>query len=163
MTDPARDPSAALLRRTRLAVGGIAVGTVLLALLGFAALARLGPLPIRSLLPEFITQRTMGLALIAVVVASFGVRRGLGGRPALRDPATRAQRFFSAHVLAAAVGSQAVVLGLADRAVFDPPARDLAPFWVAAALCLALAFPRGYELADFDEPLPPAERSGPSA
>jgi hypothetical protein len=154
MTDPARDPSATLLRRTRLAVSGLAVGTVAIVLIGRAALARLGPPPIPSLVPDFITERTLHGALIAVVVLSYALRRGLAGRSALRDPATRAERFFSGHVLAAAVGSQAAVLGLADEAIFAPSPRELAPFWVAAALCLAVAFPRGYELADFDEPLP---------
>lgn len=157
MTDPAaREPMAVLLRQTRRAVGGIAVGTVLVVLIGRAAMARFGPPPIRTLVPEFITERSLVWALAGVVVIGFGLRRGLGGRPALHDPATRAERFFTAHVLAAAVGSQAAVLGLLDEAVFAPPSRELAPFWVGAALSLAIAFPRGYELADFDEPLPPS-------
>jgi hypothetical protein len=157
MTDPARDPVAILLRRTRLAIGGIAVGTFGIVLIGRAALAQLGPPPIPSLVPEFITERTLLGTLMAVVVLSFGLRRGLAGRSALRDPATRTERFFSGHVLAAAIGSQAAVLGLVDEAAFAPSNRELAPFWVAAALCLAVAYPRGYELADFDEPLPPAD------
>jgi hypothetical protein len=161
MIDSARDPNATLLRRTRLSVGGVAVGTALAVLIGRAAIARLGPPPFPGLLPEAITLRTLHLALIGVVVASFALRRGLGSRSALRDPATRPERFFAAHVAAAAVGSQIALLGIAAEAAFALSERELVPFWVAAAFCLALAFPRGYELSDLDEPRPAAEASSP--
>jgi hypothetical protein len=146
MTD-ARDPAPFCLRRTRLAVLGVLLATALVVASGYGLLPLLKrPLPV----PDFVTPRLFGSVLIGLVVTSFALLRGLGSRAALRDPATRAERFFASRVTAAAVGAQAASLGLLYAATLRPAPDELAPFWVAALACVALAFPRGYELSDLD-------------
>jgi hypothetical protein len=150
MTTGDRDPAASCLLRTRLAVLGLLVATALIAGSAYGLLA----LSARKLpVPEFVTPRLFTTLLLGTFVTSFVLLRGLGSRPSLRDPATRCERFFASRVIAAAVGAQGATLGVLYAASFRPAPVELAPFWVAALASVALAFPRGYELRDFDEPM----------
>lgn len=149
MSQPAGEPAPTLLHRTRLAVVAVLLGTALVAAAGRLIVAHA---PVPPALPPPLNERTFPMALIGIFAASYTLRRGLCSRAALRDPATRSSRFFTAHVLAATVGAQAAVLGVFYRWLFGATERELAPYWVAAALCIALAFPRAYELDDLDEP-----------
>jgi hypothetical protein len=153
MTDT-RDPAADCLRRTRLAVAGALLAAALVAASGSALVAAAGrPLT----LPGFVTPRLL-LSLVAGLLAiSLAVLRLLGGREALRDPSTRATRFFGSRVLTAALGAPAAMLGVVHAAAFGVDPAEQSPFWVAAVAPALLAFPRGYELRDFDEPMGPPE------
>ena len=144
------------LQRTRSAV----VNVMLAAGAGIAASGLLlsrrarGPLPQADRQLERLTQ----LVLIAIVAVSLVVRRTLGSRAALRDPDRRAERFFRAHLITALVGALAIPLSLAYGWFVQPELQAVLPFWVAALAMGVLAWPRAYELTDFDEPMSdPAE------
>jgi hypothetical protein len=147
------EPAArACLERTRSAVLnilmadglGIAAGGILLRWRDRGALFRA---------PDWMRRAMLG-GLLAVVVASYLTRRILGRRSALRDPDHRAERFFRAHVIAAAVGALAVPLGLVYGWMVRPQLDEVAPFWVAALALGFLSLPRASELDDFDAPIP---------
>ena len=105
--------------------------------------------------PERMHRASMAVLLILAAFAYLMLRIG-SGREALRDPSTRADRFFRARVGAATVAGMAVLLGFAHGWLIDPRLQALAPFWVAALGLGFLALPRGPELDDFDEPMPGA-------
>ncbi len=89
-----------------------------------------------------------------LVVIGYLVRRIGTRRSALRDPASRASRFYRAHVAAAVMGSLAVPLGLVHGWAVRPQLEAVAPYWVAALALGFLALPRAHELEGFDEPMP---------
>lgn len=153
---PARDPATtAVLQRTRRAVGWVLALAAGLALLGSLVPDRLPPLdPMRRVVDPDRLLRQSHSVLLGVVVLSVAARRALGNRGSLRDPQTRASQFHRAHLVAALVGAMASPLGVAVAVALRPSLRDLAPFWVAALGTILLAYPRGYELDHFDEPLP---------
>ena len=95
--------------------------------------------------------------LIGVIAFSHLTRRIMGSRDRLRPPETRAERFFRSHVVAAAVGSLAAVLGLAYGMVIEPSFESVVLFWAAALVLGILALPRAIELGDFSEPMTPQE------
>jgi hypothetical protein len=90
-------------------------------------------------------------ALVALIFAGFLVRRVLGARARLRDPATRPGRFYRAHVLGAAIGALAVPLGFAYGYLIRPTLGAVAPYWVAALALGAINFPRAVELEGLDD------------
>jgi hypothetical protein len=90
-------------------------------------------------------------ALVALIVAGFLVRRVLGSRARLRDPATRPGRFYRAHVLGATIGALAVPLGFAHGYLIRPTLVAVAPYWVAALALGAINFPRAVELEGLDD------------
>lgn len=155
MTRPARNPEVrATLRRVRRAVGVVLAGT-----LGMVALGSVVPgyLPRVDLarwgMDGDRLYRLSQSVVLGLAVLSVAVRRALGNRASLRDSRTRAQQFFRAQVGAAVVGALSSVLGVAVAWLLRPGAHELAPFWVAAVGTVLLAYPRGYELDDFDEPM----------
>jgi hypothetical protein len=153
---PARDPAPlAVLRRTRRTVGGVLVVAAGLSLLGNVLPSLLPPVELRhrDADPERLLRLSHSV-LLGVVVLSVAARRALVNRGALRDPHTRASQFHRAHRVAALIGALAAPLGIAVAVALRPSLRELAPFWVAALGTILLAYPRGYELDDFDEPLP---------
>jgi hypothetical protein len=104
--------------------------------------------------PDGLKQVLLG-GLIAIFVVSTIMRRALGSRARLRDPAVRGPRFFQAHVLPAAIGALAAPLGLAHGWLISPRLEAVLPFWLAALVLGILAYPRGRELEDFDRPMHP--------
>jgi hypothetical protein len=104
--------------------------------------------------PERTAARVAHLALLGLVVASFVVRRVWASRSALREPSTRASRFFRTHVVSALVGALAIPLGFVYGWAVRPRLDAVFPFWVAALALGVLALPRVYELEGFDEPMP---------
>lgn len=154
MTRPAAtSPEAALLDRTRSAVMNVLMAVGLgIAATGF--LLRGHPRDLWLLPPLDVEQWAYGglagLALLSVIV-----RRTLGSRDRLRDPAHRADRFRQAHFVSAVVGALAVPMGFAYGWLIRPSLDGVGPFWVVALATGAMAYPRTRELADFDEPLPP--------
>lgn len=152
---PARTPEVrATLRRVRRAVGGVLAGALGMVVLGSFAPKR--PPGFEADLwgmdPGRLFQLSQSVVL-GLAVLSVAVRRALGNRAALRDPRTRATQFLRAHVGAALVGALASVLGVLVAILLRPGMHELAPFWVAAVGTVLLAYPRGYELDDFDEPM----------
>ena len=152
-----RDPSAvACLTRTRSAVLNVLVGVGAAIAASGWVLGRHDPdmaLPWGSLK----TRRAFMIALGALIALSYLVLRLVAGRESLRGPSTRASRFFKGRVAAASVAALSVPLGFAHGWFLDPRLEALAPYWVAALGLGFLALPRGHELDDFDEPMPPEE------
>ncbi len=154
-TQSARDPGARVaVRRARLAVGCVLAGALVFVILGSVLPGRLGRVEagIWGLDPDRAFRLSQSVVL-GLAVLSVAVRRALGNRASLRDPRTRARQFFRAQVGAAVVGALSSVLGVAVALLLRPGAHELAPFWVAAVGTILLAYPRGYELDDFDEPM----------
>jgi hypothetical protein len=153
---PGRDPAAvAVIRRARRAVEGVLAGALGLVLVGALLGDRLPKFdPARLGLDPERLARVANSVLFGLLLVSVALRRALASRAALRDPRTRARQFLRAQVCAAFVGALAAPLGLALAVLTRPTPRELAPFWVAALGTVLLAYPRGYELDDFDEPLP---------
>jgi hypothetical protein len=166
MTDPGpepatpADPAGELVRRTRSAVlnvlvvvgGGIALSGLIL------RDRRRGA----TLWPPDPTRRAAYVALLGLVVASVVLRRVLGRRSGLRDQATRAGRFFRAHLAGALAGALAVPLGLAYAYAVRPDLEAVAPFWVAALALGFLSLPRPDALSDLDAPPPPTPPDPPT-
>jgi hypothetical protein len=152
-------PAAACLERARSAVLNILVadGTGI-AFSGF--LLRRPDLGALLRAPEIVRQALLG-SLMALAVISYALRRVWASRSALSDPARRAKRFHRGHVVAAAVGSLAVPLGLVYGLLIEPELSGVGPFWVVALALGALAWPRAAELEGFDAPMP--EPSEPNA
>ena len=100
------------------------------------------------------TRRATLGTLVAVLALAYAILRVGSGREALRDPSSRASRFYRSRVTAASVAALSVALGFAHGWFVDPELKSLAPFWVAALGLGFLALPRGPELDDFDEPMP---------
>jgi hypothetical protein len=101
------------------------------------------------------------MALFAIVVASYVVRRMIGSRAALADPSRRAKRFHRAHVASALVAAVAVPVGFVHGWFVRPRLDAVAPYWIAAVGLGLLAFPRAEELRGFDQPLTdPSEFAG---
>ncbi|MDR3638204.1 MAG: hypothetical protein P4L84_30650 [Isosphaeraceae bacterium] len=154
---PLEPAAVACLERTRSAVLNVLVGVGLaIALSGFLLRQRDRWPAVRVAEP---VRRGMLGALLAIVVTSYGVRRVLGSRTALREPASRCARFHRAHMLSALVATVAIPLGLAYGWVSRPVLNEVAPFWVAALALGFLALPRASELDDFDAPIPPANEA----
>lgn len=146
------DPAApACIHRTRSVVLNIVIASGLLLVIGGIVVRELDLGPPRF--PEVPARRAAYGALIGLVFLSYGLRRVVGGRMSLRDPATRGPRFYLAHVLSAAIGALAIPLGIAYGILVRPDLQEIAPFWVAGMALGFLALPRGYELDDFDEPM----------
>jgi hypothetical protein len=97
------------------------------------------------------TERLFSSLLLGGVAAGFVALRALGGRGALRDPETRADRYVRSRVLTAALGLGLSTLGLVHGSLYQVGPRDLAPSWVAAIGLIALAYPRRHELDDFPD------------
>ena len=81
------------------------------------------------------------MALVVLIAIAYLILRIGSGRDALRDPATRARRFFRARVAAAGVGALAVPLGFVYGWFADGHLAAVAPFWVAALGLGFLALP----------------------
>lgn len=92
-------------------------------------------------------------ALIGVIAFSHLTRRIMGSRDRLRPPETRAERFFRSHVVAAAVGALAAVVGLMYGLTIEPRFESVVVFWASALVLGVLALPRAIELGDFSEPM----------
>lgn len=102
----------------------------------------------------FETRRASLIALGVLAALSYLILRVGTGREKLRDPGSRASRFFRGRVASASVAALAIPLGFAYGWLVDPHLEALAPFWVTALGLGFLALPRGHELDDFDEPIP---------
>ena len=146
------EPAAlACLERTRKAVlnilmavgGGIAVSGLLLRWRDRSALSRASD--------GF--RLAMLCGLFVVVIASYLCSRIGASRSSLRNPESRAARFFRAHVLAALVGALAIPLGLVFGWTIRPRLDAVAPFWVAALALGFLALPRAHELDGIRHPV----------
>lgn len=90
------------------------------------------------------------IAWIGLGVLSFLLRRILGRRAALSDPARRETRFFWAHVSAAVTAAAIAPLGLLHGLLSDPRLEAIIPFWVVPLALGVLALPRASELDGFD-------------
>jgi hypothetical protein len=101
----------------------------------------------------------IGLLLLAIV--SFLCRRLLGRRARLKDPDTRALRFFWSHFLPAMVAALAAPLGLLHGWLVVPGLESISPFWVVALALGFLALPREHELRGFALPINEGEDSSP--
>jgi hypothetical protein len=97
--------------------------------------------------------QVLTIALVGLGVLSFLLRRILGRRAALRDPARRETRFFLAHVSAALTAALIAPLGLLHGLLSDPRVEAIIPFWVVPLALSALALPRASELDGFDRPI----------
>jgi len=106
------------------------------------------------LMSEQTAGRAVVLILVVLIFCSYYVRRTGASRSALRDPETRAARFFRAHLWSAIVGALAIPLGFAYGWSVRPQLNAVAPFWVVAVALCVLAYPRALELEDFDTPIP---------
>jgi hypothetical protein len=148
------------LRRTRT---WVLVVLVFAACLIAAGLAFLRTRPAWVPLAPSISPQWFRWGLFGVLILSYVVRRVVANRGNLRDPATRAARFHLGHVSSAVIGALAAPLGLAYAFLLQPDSNELAPFWVVVLVTGALAFPRGYELDDFDEPIPRGDGSSGSS
>jgi hypothetical protein len=109
------------------------------------------------------TRQALLGTLFVLVIASFLWKRVGAGRSALRDPSSRAARFFRAHVIAASLGALAIPLGLVYGWIVRPRLDGVAPFWVAALALGFLALPRAHELEGFEAPMLETHRSDPQA
>lgn len=148
------DRNAVTLERTRAAVMNVLVVAGLgIALSGFL----LGRRERGTILvpPRDIDRWAYG-SLLGLCLLSLLVRRTLGARDRLRDPAHRDARFFRAHVLSAVLGALAIPMGLTYGWLIRPRLGGVGPFWVVALTLGILAFPRGQELADLDRPKSPS-------
>jgi len=101
------------------------------------------------------------IGLLVIAVASFLSRRLLGSRARLKDPETRASRFFWSHLLAAVVAALAAPVGLLHGWLVAPGLDSIGPFWVVALALGFIALPRQYELEGFAQPLDEQEGSPP--
>lgn len=101
----------------------------------------------------------IGLCLLAI--ASFLCRRLLGRRARLKDPDTRAPRFFWSHFLPALVAALAAPLGLLHGWFIASGLESIGPFWVVALALGFLALPREHELTGFALPIKEGEGSSP--
>lgn len=99
------------------------------------------------------TRRASLVGLMGLIAGSYLILRVVAGRESLRDPRSRARRFFRGRVAASGVAALAIPLGFAHGWLLDPRLEALAPYWVAALGLGFLALPRGHELDDFDEPI----------
>ena len=108
-----------------------------------------------------ITRRGAMAGLLGLIVLAYLILRVGSGRELLRDPLTRAARFFRARVAVAIVGALSIPLGFLAGWSNDPRLEALAPFWIAALGLGFLAIPRGYELDDFAEPIASDPPAGP--
>lgn len=141
------------LNRTRSGVLNVLVGVgLVVAVSGFVLRGRvagsLSPVPER-------VNRGLFLGLGLIFALSTILRRVLGSRSRLRDPLTRAARFYRGHVVPALVGAGAAVLGFAYGWLVSPRLEAVLPFWLAALVLGVLSYPRGRELDDFDTPMHP--------
>lgn len=154
--EPLHAPEIACLERTRSAVLNVLVAAGAgIAVSGWA----LGRLDAGALELDHETgQRYAYTALAALGGLSYFWRRNASSRAALRDPSTRADRFFRAHVSSAAIAAMAVPLGYLYGWGIYPRLGGVLPFWVAALALGFLAVPREAEVRDFDEPWPAIER-----
>ncbi len=160
-TDPSStiDAAAALIDRTRSAVLNVMIAAAAgVALSGWILRTRDRGATLWS--PD-LTRRACYVALLALVLGSTVARRVLASRSALRDPATRAPRYFRAHVTSAALGALAVPLGLLYGFAIEPRLQAVTPFWVAALAIGVLSLPRTEALEGFAEPLPQPPAPGP--
>jgi drug/metabolite transporter (DMT)-like permease len=98
--------------------------------------------------------------LLFVLAASTVLRRALGRRARLREPASRGPRFYWGHVAPAAIGALAAPLGLAHGLLVSPSLEAILPFWLTALVLGVLAYPRGRELQGFDLPMSPPGAPG---
>jgi hypothetical protein len=98
-------------------------------------------------------RRGLYAALIGLIAFSHLTRRIMGSRDRLRLPDTRAERFFRSHVVAAAVGGLAAVVGLVYGLTIEPRFESVVIFWASALVLGILALPRAIELGDFSEPM----------
>jgi hypothetical protein len=88
------------------------------------------------------------IALFAVGISSYLVRRISRIRPGRVDDVQWRSRFFWSHVAAAAIAALAVPLGLAYGWWVDPRLQGVIPFWVVPLALGFLAMPRRGELDD---------------
>jgi hypothetical protein len=109
------------------------------------------------------TRQALLGTLFVLIFASFLWKRIGAGRSALHDPASRAARFFRAHVIAASLGALAIPLGLVYGWIVRPRLDGVAPFWVAALALGFLALPRAHELEGFEAPMRDVHRSDSQA
>jgi hypothetical protein len=150
---PAPDEASQIcLKQTRAMVINLLATSVAVMLLGGLALR--GMDRGATLWPETLATRLAHGFLFGIIFLSYCSRRALASRSALRDPERRGRRFYRAHVLSASIAALAVPLGLAHGYAIRPRLDAVGPFWVAALALEFLAIPRGYELTDFDAPMP---------
>jgi hypothetical protein len=90
-------------------------------------------------------------------VLSFLLRRIMGRRTAMSDPARRESRFFWSHVVSAITAALIAPLGLIHGWLSDPRLEAIIPFWVVPMALGLLALPRASELDGFDRPMAGAE------
>jgi hypothetical protein len=147
------------LERTRSGVLNVLVGVGLTIALGGGLLrGRAGagrPAPPRGL------HGAMMLALLALAVASYLLRRVLGRRAASLDPGRREPAFYWAHVLPAAIAALAAPLGIVHGWWVDPRLEAVIAFWVVPLALGFLFVPRPHELDEFDRPSPDPGASSP--
>ena len=106
-----------------------------------------GPLPWPSL-----TTRQVAFAILGLLVTlSYTVLRSASRRETLRDPITRAGRFYRGRLAASVIAGLAIPLGFAYGWYVDSRLQGIAPFWVAGLAIGFLAMPRGGELDDLDD------------
>ena len=103
-----------------------------------------------------LTERGAMAALVVLIALAYVLLRVGANRDLLRDPIRRGGRFFRSRVAAAMIAGSAIPLGFVAGWENDPRLEALAPFWIASLGLGFLALPRGYELDDFAEPMPPA-------
>jgi hypothetical protein len=151
----ALDPAAReCLQRTRSGVLNVLVGVGLVVALSGAVLRGRGG----DGLGRGSTGGTLLIGLLLIFAASTILRRWLGARARLREPASRGSRFYWGHVLPALVGALATPLGLIHGVLVSPRLEAILPFWITALVLGILAYPRGRELEGFDAPMaPPGE------
>jgi hypothetical protein len=94
-------------------------------------------------------------SLLVLFAASMVLRRWLGRRVRLREPASRGPRFYWGHILPAVVGALAAPLGLVHGLLVSPRLEAILPFWLTALVLGVLSYPRGRELEGFDLPMAP--------
>jgi uncharacterized membrane protein YfcA len=154
--DPA---SRRCLDRTRTAVLNLMVVTGLFIAIS-GGLLRWRAVHEKGIGSKFLHEKLM-IGLLALAVVSFLSRRLLGRRGRLKDPETRASRFFWSHFLPALVAALAAPLGLLHGWLIVPALESIGPFWVVALALGFLALPREHELEGFARPIEPDEVSAP--